>query len=110
MSAGSSNSPPKLSAREVCQIVRDVILGRRMMAKACAQTWDEIYVGLFIVNIEGWCITIFNDCDELDYCDEALSPDGRRWSFNSGDRFGTDPIALLSTWEHENLHRMLKAL
>lgn len=44
------------------------------------------------------------------YCEECFSTDGRRWSFDSGDRFGTDPIALLSTWEHRTLERMLKEL
>ncbi|WP_441346737.1 DUF7693 family protein [Pseudomonas simiae] len=103
-------SIPALTAREVCQALRDAIFGRRTMVRACAQTWVELYAGMFMVYIEGWSIMIFNDCDELDYCEACLSPDGRRWSFDSGDRFGTDPIALLSTWEHQSLYRMLKAL
>ena len=63
-----------------------------------------------MVDVEGWSMTIFNDCDELDYCEECVSPDGRRWCFDLGDRFGTDPVALLSTWEHQALERLLKAL
>ncbi|WP_420130691.1 DUF7693 family protein [Pseudomonas putida] len=55
-----------------------------------------------------WRITIYNDCGELDYCEQAVSQEGQRWDFGSGDR--TDPIALLSTWEHQNLERRLKAL
>ncbi|WP_430962613.1 hypothetical protein [Pseudomonas orientalis] len=31
---------------------------------------------------------MFNGCDELDYREACVSPDGRRWSFDSGDRFG----------------------
>ncbi|WP_448118797.1 DUF7693 family protein [Pseudomonas serbica] len=72
---------------------------------ACAQTWEELYAGMFMVDIEGWGITIFNDCDEPNYCEECVSTDGRRWSFDSGDRFGRDPIALLSTWKHKTLSR-----
>ncbi|QJQ09772.1 alcohol dehydrogenase catalytic domain-containing protein [Pseudomonas putida] len=53
-------------------------------------------------------ITIYNDCDELDYCERCVSPDGQRRDFDPGDR--TDPVALLSTWEHRSLERMLKAL
>ncbi|WP_425272848.1 DUF7693 family protein [Pseudomonas plecoglossicida] len=34
-----------------------------------------------------------------------MSPDGKRWAFAPGSR--TDPIALLSTWEHQRLVRML---
>jgi len=98
-------SMPALTAREVCQVLHDAIFARRAIARACAQTWGEIYAGMFLVDVDGWIITIFNDCDDLDYCDECVSPNWRSWSFDSGDRFGTDPIALLSTWEHEKLHR-----
>lgn len=97
-----------LSAREVCQVLRDVVLGRRAMAKVGDQTWDEVYACHFVVDVEGWRITIYNDCDELDYCEQTVSPEGQRWDFGSGDR--TDPIALLSTWEHQRLEHILKAL
>ena len=102
-------SMPALTAREVCRVLRDAIFGRRTMVRVCAQTWEELYAGMFMVDIEGWNITIFNDCDVLDYCEAGVSPDARRWLFNSGDRFGTDPIALLSVWEHQTLEWMLKA-
>jgi probable phosphoglycerate mutase len=96
--------------REVCQVLREVIFGRLEMANAGDQSWDEVYACHFQINVEGWQITLYNDCDTLDYCEECVSPDGRRWCFDSGDRFGTDPIALLSVWQHETLERMLKAL
>jgi probable phosphoglycerate mutase len=101
---------PALTARDVSQVLREVIFERRSMTKVGVQTCDEVCACHSIVDVEGWRITIYNDCDELDYCEECLSPDGRRWSFVPGDRFGTDPIALLSTWEHQTLERMLKAL
>lgn len=80
------------------------------MTKVCEQTWDEVYAGHFTIEIEGCRPSIYNDCDDLDYCEECVAPDGRRWTFYSGDRFGTDPIALLSTWEHQALERLLKEL
>lgn len=103
-------STSALTAREVCHVLREVAFGRRVMVRASPHTWDELYAGMFMVDIEGWSFTIFNDCDELDYCEACVSTDGRRWSFDSGDRYGTDPIALLSTWEHQTLERLLKAL
>ncbi|UVL15500.1 hypothetical protein LOY27_06500 [Pseudomonas atacamensis] len=106
----TDESMPVLTARGVCRVLRDAIFGRREMVRLSAQTWGELYAGLFMVKIEGWSITIFNDCDELDYCEGCISPDGRRWSFDSGDRFGTDPIALLSVWEHQTLENQLKEL
>lgn len=80
------------------------------MAKVGTQTWDEVYACHFLVGVEGWRITLYNDCDELDYCEECTSPDGRQRSFSIGDRPGTDPVALLSTLEHQPLERLLKAL
>ncbi|MBV4455127.1 histidine phosphatase family protein [Pseudomonas sp. SWRI103] len=110
VSSVSNSTAAELSAREVCQVLREVTFERRMMTKVSQASWDEIYAGYFVVSVEGWRISIYSDCDTLDYCEECVSPDGRRWSFDAGDRFGTDPIALLSTWEHQTLERLLKAL
>nr|WP_232099878.1 hypothetical protein [Pseudomonas putida] len=96
------------TAREVCQVLREVVLGRRTMTKVGSQSWAQLYACHFEVDVEGWRITIYNDWDELDYCERCVSPEGRRWEFDLGDR--TDPIALLSTWEHQTLERMLKDL
>jgi hypothetical protein len=106
----SESTAAELSAREVCQVLREVTFERRTMTKVGHASWDEVYAGHFVVSVEGWHISIYNDCDSLDYCEECVSPEGRRWSFGAGDRFGTDPIALLSTWEHQRLERLLKAL
>lgn len=106
----SENTAAELSAREVSQVLREAIFGRAVMSKVGHESWDEIYAGRFQINVDGWEISIYNDCDQLDYCEQCVSPDGRHWSFDSGYRFGTDPVALLSTWEHQTLERMLKAL
>jgi hypothetical protein len=104
----SDTSSTTLTAREVCQVLREVVLGRRTMTKVGTQSWEQVYACHFEVDVEGWRITIYNDCNELDYCERCVSPEGKCWGFDSGDR--TDPIALLSTWEHQSLERMLKAL
>ncbi len=106
----SESTGGELSAREVCQVLREATFERRAMTKVSQTSWDQIHAGHFVVSIEGWRISIYNDCGTLDYCEECVSPEGRRWSFGAGDRFGTDPIALLSTWEHQTLERLLKAL
>ena len=105
-----NHSPTKLSAREVSQVLREVTWGRRTMRKVGDASWGGIYAGHFHVRVDGRELSIYNDCDELDYCEECRSPDGRRWSFDSGNRFGTDPIALLSVWEHQTVENLLNAL
>lgn len=97
-----------LKARDVSQVLREVVFGRRTMTKIGSQSSQKVYACHFEVDVDGWRITIYNDCAELDYCERCVSPDGQRWHFDLGD--WTDPIALLSTWEHQSLERMLKAL
>jgi len=94
-----TTSLPPLTAQDVCQVLRDITSERRTMKRACAQSWGEVFAGLFHIEVEGWHLVIFNHCGELDYCDECISPDGRRWSFESVVRDGLDPIFLLSTQE-----------
>lgn len=98
------------TAREICQVLRAVTFGRRTMTKVGSQTWSDVYACHFQVDVDGWRITLYNNCDTLDYCKGAVSPEGLAWAFDSGDRYGTDPVAMLSTWEYQTLERMLKAL
>ncbi|MGF6394606.1 DUF7693 family protein [Pseudomonas plecoglossicida] len=97
----------ELTAREVCQVFREVVFGRRTMAKAVSPSNDEVNACLVVVDVEGWCITLHNDGEALGHCMQCVSPDGKRWALDSGSR--TDPIALLSTWEHQSLVRMLNS-
>ncbi|KGI92895.1 hypothetical protein MD26_12485 [Pseudomonas sp. H2] len=97
-----------LTARDVSQVLREVVLGRRTMIKIGSQFMKPLYASHVQVDVEGWLIAIYNDGDEPDYCASCESPDGQRWEFDPGSR--ADPVALLSTWEHQTLQRMLKGL
>ena len=99
-----------LGVRQVYQVLKDVALGTRTMTRTGWQTWDEVYACHFEIDVEGWRLSIYNDCDSLDYCHSCVAPDGRRWDFDSSQRFGTDPVELMSTWEHATFERLLKAL
>ncbi|MCE0952442.1 MULTISPECIES: hypothetical protein [Pseudomonas] len=96
-----------LTVREAYQILRDIALGVRIIRRIGLQSWAEIYCGLMTVEAEGWVLTFYNDCDALDYCDSCYSPDGRAYVFNSSQSYSTDPVALLSTWEHAQLEKLL---
>ncbi|WP_430539796.1 DUF7693 family protein [Pseudomonas mandelii] len=39
------------------------------MNRASIQSWNENYHGLMPVEIDGWHLTFFNDCDTLEYCE-----------------------------------------
>lgn len=52
----------------------------------------------------------FNDCDTLDYCEYCMLRDGRIGTLESWQRYGTDPVELLSVREREQLERLLNEL
>lgn len=95
-----------LTAQEVYQVLRDVSMASRSMQKVTKEHWNEIYCGLMTVDVDGWVITLFIDCGDLDYCDSCLSPDGRRYDFNARETF--DPVGLLSHDEHRQLEELLR--
>jgi hypothetical protein len=103
-----ADTPPLLTAREVNQVLREITLGRRAMTPTCDQ--HRLHSGLMVVEVEGWRISLLLDGGELGYCADAVCPDGRQWALDSGARYGTDPVALLSTWEHTTLGSLLKNL
>ena len=72
------------------------------------ERWNEIYCGMMTIEVDGWQITFFIDCGDLDYCDSCLAPDGRKYEFSSRDAF--DPIALLTPDEHRQLEELLRQI
>jgi hypothetical protein len=104
------NTKAPLTAREVCQVLKDVALGTRIMRRTSSQSLCELYNDLMTVEIDGWRLTLFNDGGTLDYCEDCRSPDGRIGSLEDWQRYGTDPVELLSGWEREQLERLLNAL
>ena len=91
-------------------MLRDISLGVRTMRRLGTKSWTDMYCGMMTVEVDGWVITFDNDCDSLDYCDSCYCPDGRAYLFDSSQQFGTDPVELLSTSEHAQLEKLLRAL
>lgn len=108
--AEASTAQPLLTCREVVQVLRDVVLGRLQMVRACEQSWDESDPGLLLVRVDTWTLAFNINADELDYCERCEDASGRRWSFDSSSRHAGDPIELLSTWEYSELERKLRSL
>ena len=94
-----------LTAQEVYQILRDASMASRPMQRITKADWEEIYCGLMTVDIDGWVITFFIDCGDLDYCDSCFSPDGRKYDFSAK---AFDPVGLLSPDEHRQLEELLR--
>ncbi|WP_439864687.1 DUF7693 family protein [Pseudomonas antarctica] len=58
----SENTPSELSAREICQILREVIFGQSSVSKVDQKSLGEVYAGHFQSNVNGWDISIYIDC------------------------------------------------
>lgn len=69
------NTTSPLTAHEVCLVLTEVALGKRITMRSSIQSWSEIYHGLIPVEIDGWRLTLFNDCDTQDYCEYCRSPE-----------------------------------
>lgn len=92
-----------LTAREVCQTLRDAALGIRPMQRLAEQPGP----GLVQVDIEGWRLTLDFDGNHLRHCQRCQAPDGRKGVFDGWQRYGTDPVSLLSTWELAQIEHLL---
>lgn len=83
-------SAQTLTVREAYQVLRDIALGVHIMRRLGEKSWTEMNCGMMTVEVDGWVITFYNDCETLDYCDGCSSPDGPAYSFDSSQQFGTD--------------------
>lgn len=101
---------PDLSAREVYQQLKDVALGVRMMQPVAAPLTTGKPAGLTPITIEGWALTLFIDGATLIHCETCTAPDGRVGSLDTWQRYGTNPVSLLSQWEAATLERLLSEL
>ncbi|MBX8487132.1 hypothetical protein [Pseudomonas cichorii] len=90
-----------LSAREVYQQLRDTAQGIHSL-----QFVQHLDSGLLQITLEGWCLTLDFSARRLHHCQRCLDPGGREWSLET-QRYGTDPVSLLSTWELAQIERLL---
>jgi hypothetical protein len=90
-----------LTAREVYQQLRDAALGLRSLQRLDEQP----ETGLVQVDVDGWRLSLDIDAVHLRHCLGCQSADGR--IFDGGQRFGTDPVSLLSTWELAQIEQLL---
>lgn len=101
----------KLTMEEVVEQFRKALHGEIKISLYDPNwNWDKMYAG----NVGFWFgdykIILFNDCDELDYTDSVVSPDGRYADYgdwNKEDFIGC-PLNLLSEKELSSLEKILK--
>lgn len=90
-----------LTARDVYQLLKDIALETRTLHTVNTRQ------GQIEIEVDGWQLTLVSDDDKLSYCQACQSPEGSLGTADSWQRYGTDPVKLLSIWEHEQLQRLL---
>ncbi|MEX5687876.1 DUF7693 family protein [Pseudomonas silesiensis] len=105
-----SNTTSLLTAHKVSQILKEAALGTRTMKRVSSQSWSKIDHGQMPIAIDGWHLTLFKDCNALEYCGDCRAPDGRVGTLELWQRDGADPVNLLNAWEREQLEHLLNAL
>jgi hypothetical protein len=71
-------------------------------------TWDQTFAGEVGFAVGYWVLNLFNDCDEVDYTDNVMAPDGRSASYDQLVAAGGDPVSQLSSDQYEVLERLVK--
>ncbi|MDD2050837.1 DUF7693 family protein [Pseudomonas putida] len=94
---------PTLLSREVYQQLRDAAMGVRVLRHLQQHQVD----GQLWVDIEGWQLLLDFEGGHLHHCEHCRHPDGREGSLDSWQRYGTNPVSLLSTWEMAQIERIL---
>ncbi|WP_122664663.1 DUF7693 family protein [Pseudomonas viridiflava] len=91
-----------LTARDVYQLLKDIALETRTLHTVNTRK------GYINVEVDGWQLTLISEGNMLSYCEACQSPEGNLGTADHWQRYGTDPVKLLSIWEHEQLRRLLK--
>jgi hypothetical protein len=103
------NSVPRegVSGPELAELFRKAIRHEVKIA-AIGNSWKDVYAGDVRFRIGEYTVTIFNDCNELDYVDSAIAPDGREGDFDAWYNAGVEPVSLLTDVEHLLLENLLE--
>jgi hypothetical protein len=101
---------PALTAREICQVLRELALGTRTLDASSQRRLMVDNSWQVRLEVDGWSLALVNHGQTLSHCEECRSPDGRVETLDAWQRYGTDPVKLLSIWEHQQLQRLLQAL
>lgn len=91
----------RVSPREAYQLLKDVALETRAITALPAGA-DTVRLA-----VDGWQLLLTVQGTTLIACHACDSPDGRHGSIDSWQRFGTNPVALMSAWEHAQVERLM---
>lgn len=107
--AGQTIAGQTIAGHEIAALLRQVGQGTIDVQLANAKHhWDSGLATNVEFLIAGYRIVVFNDCDQLDYVDSAIAPDGRMGDFAVWFSQGEEPVTLLTREEQAAIQHRLK--
>jgi len=91
-----------LNTRAIYQSLRNAALGVHHLEVSARRDG-----ALVDVDIQGWQMTLALDPEGLAQCISCQSPDGQQAGTEDWQRYGTNPVDLLSLWERTQLEKLL---
>ncbi|MCE0779000.1 DUF7693 family protein [Pseudomonas sp. NMI542_15] len=91
-----------LNSRAIYQSLRNAALGVHHLQVSARRDG-----GLVDVDIQGWQLALAVDTEGLAHCISCRCPDGHQAGIEEWQRYGTNPVDLLSLWERTQLEKLL---
>jgi hypothetical protein len=67
----------------VVDLLRSISAGNTTLSLAPGERyWGEVNCGDVRFVADGWSLVLFNDCDDLDYVDSVVTPEGEAFGFD----------------------------
>lgn len=108
MTTPEQKNEGKIPGQEIAELFRRALRGEVKIFTVGA-SWTDIYASNVEVRIDGYKLVIFNDCNQFDYVDHAIAPDGREGDFDDWFNSDTDPVQMLTDDEQTRLEALMEA-
>jgi hypothetical protein len=108
MTTPDQKNEGKIPGQEIAELFRRALRGEVKIFTVGA-SWTDIYASNVEVRIGGYKLVIFNDCNQVDYVDSAITPDGREGDFDDWFFSDTEPVDLLNDEEQTRLETLMEA-
>ena len=87
----------KVKPEEIAELLRQIESGVVTLECRMSRSPQDVYAGdVTYHSSNGWVVVIFNDCNDWDYVDSVVAPDGRVANFEDiypiGDREGSKAV------------------
>ena len=107
MTTSEQKNEAKIPGQEIAELFRRALRGEVKIFTVGA-SWTDIHASNVEVRIDGYKLVIFNDCNQVDYVDHAIAPDGREADFDDWWFVNNEPVDLLTDDEQTRLETLME--